>query len=71
MLDCDKPDVGEMIECLKEKPVAELTQTAGNYSVQHILFLHGPISNGFNVTGRHKYIQSKHDTVFAVIECHS
>ena len=42
MLDCDKPDVGEMIECLKEKPVAELTQTAGNYSVHYYLHLQPP-----------------------------
>jgi len=32
MLNCDKPDVGEMIECLKVLPVAELTSSAGNYS---------------------------------------
>ena len=36
MLNCDKPDVGEMIECLKVLPVAELTSSAGNYSVKDI-----------------------------------
>ena len=42
MLNCDKPDVGEMIECLKVLPVAELTSSAGNYSVS-IIFSLGPI----------------------------
>ena len=36
MLNCDKPDVEEMIECLKVLPVAELTSSAGNYSVKNI-----------------------------------
>ena len=36
MLNCDKPDVGEMIECLKVLPVAELTSSAGNYSVKNL-----------------------------------
>ena len=39
MLNCDKPDVGEMIECLKVLPVAELTSSAGNYSVNNIFIL--------------------------------
>ena len=39
MLNCDKPDVGEMIECLKVLPVAELTSSAGNYSVNIIFIL--------------------------------
>ena len=36
MLNCDKPDVEEMIECLKVLPVAELTSSAGNYSVKNL-----------------------------------
>lgn len=32
-LDCNKESVDEMIACLKDVPVAELTKAAGNYSV--------------------------------------
>ena len=32
-LGCDKPEVADMISCLKALPVIDITKSAGNYSV--------------------------------------